>query len=60
MIYSNEYQQIRRVFKKDVRGVMALIRESVDNEELVRRIKADLIAAMDSEGLPSVSAFRPT
>ena len=27
---------------------------------LVRRIKADLIAAMDSEGVPSVSAFRPT
>jgi len=27
---------------------------------LVRRIKADLIAAMDAEGLPSVSAFRPT
>ena len=27
---------------------------------LVRRIKADLIAAIDAEGLPSVSAFRPT
>src|SRR5205814_2048848 len=29
MVYSNEYQQIRRVFKKDVRAVMALIRQSV-------------------------------
>src|SRR4029079_15484045 len=27
MVYSNEYQQIRRVLKKDVRGVMALIRQ---------------------------------
>ncbi len=44
MIYSNEYQQIRRIFKKDVREVMALIRQSVDSEELVRRTRADIIA----------------
>lgn len=43
MIYSNEYQQIRRVFKKDVRAVMALIRQSVDSEELIRRTRADII-----------------
>jgi amino-acid N-acetyltransferase len=47
MIYSNEYQQIRRVFKKDVRAVMALIRESVHNEELVRRTRADIIAHLE-------------
>ena len=47
MIYSNEYQQIRRVLKKDVRGVMALIRESVDNEELVRRTRADIISHIE-------------
>ena len=47
MVYSNEYQQIRRVLKKDVRGVMALIRESVDNEELVRRTRADIIARLE-------------
>ena len=47
MVYSNEYQQIRRVYKKDVRGVMALIRESVNNEELVRRTRADIIAHLD-------------
>jgi len=47
MIYSNEYQQIRRVFKKDVRGVMALIRESVHNEELIRRTRTDIIARID-------------
>ena len=47
MIYSNEYQQIRRVFKKDVRGVMGLIRESVHNEELIRRTRSDIIARID-------------
>lgn len=47
MVHSNEYQQIRRVFKKDVRAVMTLIRESVDNEELVRRNRADILAHID-------------
>jgi len=47
MIYSNEYQQIRRVFKKDVRGVMGLIRQSVHNEELIRRTRSDILARID-------------
>jgi amino-acid N-acetyltransferase len=47
MIYSNEYQQIRRVFKKDVRAVMALIRQSVDSEELVKRTRADIVAHLE-------------
>jgi len=47
MIYSNEYQQIRRVFKKDVRGVMGLIRQSVNNEELIRRTRTDILAHID-------------
>lgn len=47
MVYSNEYQQIRRVFKKDVRAVMALIRESVNSEELVRRTRTDIIARLE-------------
>ena len=47
MIYSNEYQQVRRVFKKDVRGVMALIRQSVNNEELIRRTRNDIIAHIE-------------
>ncbi len=46
MIYSNEYQQIRRIFKKDVRGVMALIRQSMDNEELVRRTRTEVVQDM--------------
>ena len=47
MIYSNEYQQIRRVYKKDVRAVMALIRQSVESEELVRRTRADITAHLE-------------
>ncbi|HYR57597.1 MAG TPA: amino-acid N-acetyltransferase [Chthoniobacteraceae bacterium] len=47
MIYSNEYQQIRRIFKKDVRAVMGLIRQSVANEELVRRTRAEILAHLD-------------
>jgi len=43
MIYSNEYQQIRRIFKKDVRSVMALIQQSVDSEELVRRNRQEIL-----------------
>lgn len=43
MVYSNEYQQIRRIFKKDVRSVMSLIRQSVRNEELVRRTRAEIL-----------------
>jgi amino-acid N-acetyltransferase len=43
MVYSNEYQQIRRIFKKDVRNVMSLIRQSVNSEELIRRTRAEII-----------------
>lgn len=43
MVYSNEYQQVRRIFKKDVRGVMALIRQSVQSEELMRRTRNDIL-----------------
>lgn len=43
MVYSNEYQQIRRVFKKDVRGVMTLIRQSVKSEELIRRTRSEIL-----------------
>lgn len=47
MVYSNEYQQIRRVFKKDVRAVMTLIRQSVDSAELVKRTRADIMQHLD-------------
>ena len=47
MIYSNEYQQVRRIFKKDVRSVMSLIRQSVRNEELVRRTRAEILERIE-------------
>ncbi len=47
MIYSNEYQQIRRIFKKDVRAVMSLIRQSVRNEELVRRTRTEILEHLE-------------
>lgn len=47
MVYSNEYQQIRRALKKDVRAIMSLIRESIINAELVKRSRADLLAQLD-------------
>jgi amino-acid N-acetyltransferase len=47
MVYSNEYQQIRRVFKKVVRAIMALIRQSVDSEELVKRTRADILTRLE-------------
>jgi amino-acid N-acetyltransferase len=47
MVYSNEYQQIRRIFKKDVRGVMTLIRQSVEDEEIARRTRTDILARIE-------------
>ncbi len=47
MVYSNEYQQIRRIFKKDVRAVMSLIRQSVRNEELVRRTRSEILEHLE-------------
>ena len=38
---------IPRVFKKDVRAVMGLIRQSVHNEELIRRTRSDILARID-------------
>jgi amino-acid N-acetyltransferase len=47
MIYGNDYQQIRRVFKKDVRALLILIRSSVEHAELVKRTRADLLTQLD-------------
>src|SRR5215471_8815395 len=40
LIYANEYQQIRRALKKDVRHLMLLPKDSVANEELVKRTRS--------------------
>lgn len=47
MVYSNEYQQIRRILKKDVRSVVSLIRQSVQGEELVRRTRAEILERLE-------------
>ena len=40
MVYGNDYQQIRRVMKKDVRALLHLIKNSVEHAELVKRTRA--------------------
>jgi len=47
MVYSNEYQQIRRIFKKDIRGILALIRQSVKTEELIRRNRGQILEHLE-------------
>ncbi len=44
MVYSNEYQQIRRLYKKDIRTVLRLMRQSVASEELLKRTREDILA----------------
>src|SRR5207302_443458 len=39
LIYANEYQQIRRALKKDVRHILMLTKNSVASEELVKRTR---------------------
>jgi amino-acid N-acetyltransferase len=54
MVYSNEYQQIRRIFKKDVRSVISLIRQSVQSEELVRRTRGEILERLEDYWLLEV------
>ena len=37
LIYANEFQQIRRALKKDIRSILNLTKVSVENEELTKR-----------------------
>jgi amino-acid N-acetyltransferase len=40
LIYANEYQQIRRAMKKDVRAIQLLTKAAVESDELVKRSRA--------------------
>lgn len=40
LIYANEYQQIRRALKKDVRHIVQLTKNSVRTEELMKRTRS--------------------
>lgn len=42
LIYANEYEQIRRAMKKDIRSLVLLTKNSVASEELVKRTRAAL------------------
>ncbi|VTS00121.1 n-acetylglutamate synthase : Amino-acid N-acetyltransferase OS=Pedosphaera parvula (strain Ellin514) GN=Cflav_PD4494 PE=3 SV=1: AA_kinase: Acetyltransf_1 [Gemmata massiliana] len=42
LIYANEYQAIRAAQKKDVRAVYSLIQQGTQNDELVKRTRAEL------------------
>jgi amino-acid N-acetyltransferase len=42
LVYANEYQSIRPAQKKDLRAVFNMIREGVQNDELVKRKRAEL------------------
>ena len=42
LIYANEYQQVRRALKKDVRAIQMLTKKSVESEELVKRTRAGI------------------
>ena len=40
LIYANEYQQIRRAMKKDIRAIQLLTKQAVESAELVKRTRA--------------------
>jgi amino-acid N-acetyltransferase len=40
LVYGNEFQQIRRALKKDIRSILNLTRNSVESEELVKRTRS--------------------
>ena len=42
LIYGNEFQQIRRALKKDVRSILNLTKGSVESEELVKRTRSTI------------------
>jgi amino-acid N-acetyltransferase len=42
LIYANEYQQIRRAMKKDVRAIQLLTKKAVESAELVKRTRATI------------------
>lgn len=42
LIYANEYQQIRRALKKDIRSLLHLTKDSVASDELMKRSRASI------------------
>jgi len=42
LIYGNEFQQIRRAMKKDIRSILNLTKSSVASDELVKRTRSSI------------------
>jgi amino-acid N-acetyltransferase len=42
LIYANEYQQVRRALRKDIRSIQRLTKQGVESDELVKRTRAML------------------
>jgi amino-acid N-acetyltransferase len=42
LVYANEFQQIRRALKKDIRSILNLTKPSVATEELVKRTRSSI------------------
>jgi amino-acid N-acetyltransferase len=42
LIHTNEYQAIRRAFKKDARAIFALIKAGIENDELLPRTQNEI------------------
>jgi len=42
LVYANEFQQIRRAMKKDIRSILNLTKPSVASEELVKRTRSSI------------------
>jgi amino-acid N-acetyltransferase len=47
LVHANEYQAIRRAQRKDARAILALIQAGMDNDELVRRSRAEIERSID-------------
>ena len=47
LVYANEYRQIRKAKKKDVRSIAQLIQSSVESEELLPRSRAAIEAQLE-------------
>jgi len=42
LIHTNEYQAIRRAYKKDVRGIFGLVKPGIENDELLPRTMGEI------------------
>jgi amino-acid N-acetyltransferase len=47
LVHANEYQAIRKAQKKDIRAIYALIQGGMENDELLRRSRAEIERQVD-------------